>query len=570
MEYIEDFLEIYDYTSAYMKVSDAKAVPPHIKDMIDFLRIKANFGYSNVLSDNPFEQAFWFVGGPESIKIEELEEADINQLIDIIKYTANYFLKAKLYDIAGVVTQEKKYKKYAADNYSAYILSKFNNPVGRKSLGIATMRALYLNRKIRDPVEKQFAHRVFSLQYNDKATSFALKYFVVNTLSAIKSPALKEFIHKIESMTCALDSSISKEEYFLDLIKILIYYYGSTDQPEKYLASIDRYVYFCEEACHRHSPRGYRYLDKALELISADKLKDRYEDKIYELLFLKDDEQKKAYKSMSFVTLPLDENISAWIEKEYNRATEQFQSYRYGAHQLFYLISNFLPMTKKQIDRQLQSRKNTLLDLVNEVRYREDGTIEFESAYATDDEKRKVNTAEILAIDMQIKFNIVLLPFIQNVKADDSLKEVISSVLENNLFVPKDRQNIIYKIILDGFDGNIRKALYDLIPQFEYGLTQFLKSKRIYPVMHRGSHRVPIDLNHMLNGNIHNNKFRDKIAKIIGQNLTITLEYLLCSTYLGNLRNNNYHSGYSDPEEYTIYEAAAFYFMIKAYCFACN
>lgn len=172
-------------------------------------------------------------------------------------------------------------------------------------------------------------------------------------------------------------------------------------------------------------------------------------------------------------------------------------------------------------------------------------------------------------LDLEVKFDILLSPFIYNIKIDESLNSVVSSICENNLFIPPERRHIVNKIIIGGFSKNIRRALYDLIPQFEHGLTCYLKSKGIYPIMYRGSKKVPIDLNHILTSKS-KNKFKEEVVSIIGEALTFELEYLLCNKYFGNLRNNNYHSGYVDLNQYTIYEAAAFYFILGAYCLACE
>ena len=570
MQYIEDYLEKADYELSYIKLSDSKEVPPHIKEAIKTIQVYANFCYSNACSDVPFRQAFWFVNGVESIKIDELSEENANKLLDIINYSNNYFLKAKLYDIASIVLKNKKLKELAAQNYTGYILSNSTNPDKRNTLKIAVKRALFLYNKTNKTEERNVAHKIFSLQMSASSLDFALKYYAATALSAIKSTALNELITNIESLTKKLDLTIAPAEHFLELIEILILYYNQTNQADNYLAAIDRYVLVCIKACNLLSPHGYRYLDKALQLITKDKLKDKYADKINELLFMKDEEQKKVYKNITFIESPLDDAIITDLEKERKSVTSEIQSFQTGAHQLFYLLANFLPISKAELDKGIELRKGGLFDAVNEIKFDGDGTICYESAYATEEEKLQVSIAEILSMNLYIKFGVLLSSFIYNIKIDGNLKEIVESILDNNLFVPSDRKSVIYNIILDGFNRNIRKALYDLIPQFEYGLTQFLKSKGLYPIMYRGSSRFPIDLNHILTSKSTQNKFRSELVEIIGEDLTLELEYLLCNKYLGNIRNNNYHSGYENPEQYTIYEASAFYYIIEAYCMGCD
>ena len=148
MQHIEDYLEETDYELSYLKISSSKEIPSHIREAIKYIQIYANFCYSNAYSDVPFKQAFWFINGVESIKIDELSEENANKLLDIINYSNNYFLKAKLYDIASIVLKNKKLKELAAQNYADYIVANSNNAEKRNTLKIAVKRALFLYNKI--------------------------------------------------------------------------------------------------------------------------------------------------------------------------------------------------------------------------------------------------------------------------------------------------------------------------------------------------------------------------------------------------------------------------------------
>lgn len=570
MQYIEDFLDKADYELSYLKVATDKVIPSEIKDAINYIQTYANFCYTNICSDIPFKQSFCFVNGMRSIKIEELNEENANRLIDIIKYSNNYFLKAKLYDIASIITKNKELKQLAAENYKAHVLSDSNNLNENDTLRIATKRALYLYHKIDKNEEKAFVHSIFSLQLDNTVSAFALKYCTATTLSEIKSSILKEFIPDIELLTSNIDMKVGSAENFLELLKILISYYSSANQSKNYFAAIDKYVLFCVEACNKFSPHRYHYLDDALNLISIDKLKDKYEDKINELLFIKDEEQKKAYQDMPFAEISLPKKLITELENNRKAITSEILSFQNGGQQLCYLLTNLLPTTKTALDKRLEAKKKSILSAINEIAHNKDGTILYESAYATEDEKRQFNIAEKLSSDLGIMWDILLSPFVYNLKIDDHLENMVASVLENNLFVPEERTDIIYKIIMGGLSRNIRKAVYDIIPQFEYGLTHYLKIKNVYPVMYRGSKKVHIDLNHILTSKKTKNKFRDKLVEIIGEDLSLELEYLLCNKFLGNLRNNNYHSGYGDLEKFNVFEVSAFYFILKAYCMGCD
>ena len=57
-----------------------------------------------------------------------------------------------------------------------------------------------------------------------------------------------------------------------------------------------------------------------------------------------------------------------------------------------------------------------------------------------------------------------------------------------------------------------------------------------------------------------------EIAELIGEDLTLTIEYLACRKLSGNLRNEYYHHGHGDTNKFSLDEASLFYFLIKAYC----
>ena len=164
---------------------------------------------------------------------------------------------------------------------------------------------------------------------------------------------------------------------------------------------------------------------------------------------------------------------------------------------------------------------------------------------------------------------MILRHFIYYLKLDESLKTAIKDILANNLFVPTDRVDIVYQIILKGMNRKIREAIYDLISQFEYGCKMFLRNKNIYPVTFINKRRKELDLNHILSSKA-KNKFKDEISSIIGEDLILSIEFVSVRKLSGNLRNRNYHTGYGNPDEFSIYEAALFYYLVEAYCLACE
>lgn len=79
--------------------------------------------------------------------------------------------------------------------------------------------------------------------------------------------------------------------------------------------------------------------------------------------------------------------------------------------------------------------------------------------------------------------------------------------------------------------------------------------------------KVPVDLNKILvqkKGRA--NKFRDALRELLGDNMTLSLEYLACRPLSGNVRNRNYHDGIKKNDSYDLEEVFLFYYLFEAYC----
>ena len=570
MHYLEDYLiEDREY-SLYKLNPQISDIPQDIRDAVSYLRKYANFCYTdNVCQDNPFHQLYSFVDGPESIKIEELTSEQIDRLKAILPLTKHPFILAKICDIIGIASKDAIYQRQAAGYYEKFFRENLNIFDFPHILYISLKRAIFLYHKSNKNGEGTFVEAIFkTIHYNTREQEVCCKYYAAVALSEIKSKLIKNIIPYLEVITTNYDRVFVT--VYIDLLEILISYYSSTHQKDECYHAVDRYVSFCQQASSDFSPYGYEYIDKAISVLSKDQFKEDYDSKINELLFLKEKFHGNLFDSLNMVEHPLDEKLSQKLDQAHQLATEKINSFQSGDQQFLCLLHNFVPVKKTELDKYLENSENSLFNCVNEILFNDDHCIIYESATASEDEKRQVKTAQYLQLDLQVKFSIFLSTFIYNLKVDDSLKTIIADILANNLFVPDDRKTIVSDIIINGFNKNIRKAVYDLISQFEYGLKLYLKEKNKYPVMYRGSHKVEIDTNHMLTNDKKQNKFRETIAEIIGEDLTLTLEYLLCNRFSGNIRNKNYHSGYGDPNQFTIYEAAAFYFIVETYCKGCN
>lgn len=169
----------------------------------------------------------------------------------------------------------------------------------------------------------------------------------------------------------------------------------------------------------------------------------------------------------------------------------------------------------------------------------------------------------------EIIANVYFYVWQKDKKVDNELKEFLKTITRSNVLISNDRSDIVYNILLKGLtDNSYRTCVFDLLAQFENGCRLYLKNYcKLYPTIIKGGQTVNIDLNHMLvQKGSNENKFRQKIAELIGFDLTTNIEYLACRRLTGNLRNNNYHSGYGDIETYTLNEVTLFFMLLKAYC----
>jgi hypothetical protein len=110
------------------------------------------------------------------------------------------------------------------------------------------------------------------------------------------------------------------------------------------------------------------------------------------------------------------------------------------------------------------------------------------------------------------------------------------------------------------------------LSQFEYGCRHYLKvHKKIYPVERKGGREDLVDLNKILvQKGEHENRFRKAMVELLGEDLTLEIEYLSCRPLSANLRNRNYHDGRRTGEGYTLDEMVLFFLLLKAYCLGCD
>ena len=563
---IEDYLKEEKSVGWFSRLHEQSFManlPFEMKDKIDFLLKKLNFSYGRALyQDNPFEPMVIWADGSRSVTVSDLTEEDSACIVDLIKYTSDEFLLAKLFDVLGILTDNNNYKMLSAEHhYNFFKQCVTNDDIGYQG-SLKRFLFLILTTKMYERIEK-FVDEVFDgMKYVNEDQKLIVIYYVGDFCWNYRKQLMPKIITTIENF---IQVYPNVQELELDLVKLVIAYHKSRKEKDEILKWQNKYADICEELNDKMRPHGYKFIKKAIkELDSVE-----HEERINTLRFLLDDAQKKLYDSFTFTP----HKISDEIGKEFDRIRDNFENrlndLEDASSQFLFLISNFNPINDSTIAQELKSREEFIFTrLACEVQFDSNQKIIYDSSEANEDTKLEHDIAEIYRRYCGIYTHIMLYPFIKNLIIDDELKEIILDIINHNLLVPAERRKSVANIIIKALNKEIRRSLYDLISQFEYGCREYLKNyKKLYPMITKGSMTTTIDLNHMLVvKKDKTNKFRSAIGEVLGEDLTLEIEYLSCRPLSANLRNRNYHDGYDDTDQYSCEEIVLLFLLIKAYC----
>ncbi len=531
-------------------------------EIINFLTKKISFHYNdNFNADNPFVPLACFVTGERSAAFEDLTDEDCNYLSSLLEKTEHPLIKGRFYDILGAHSKNKDYTLNAAKCYYDYLISSLL-VVKNYNLRGTLKRFLFLFWKVNKKEFWQKIDDVFhSITYKDFDQKIIFYYTAIQVLRETNQKLKPDYVNAIETEFITLNDP---GEPVLEIIKELADYYKQVNNIEKSKFWRFRFVDICIEA-DKNFRHGYRFLQQAIDLL------DKQEDieKINDLRFLLENSQKKAYNEMQFVSHKLDDSILNDIKKYEETFDNIFSNCLTGAEQFLYFLKYFNPISIDELNKTINRQENTLASICcNNMLFDENGLVIYESSKASASENEEFETSQ--AIHQHLPFSaIVLNKWHKHIKIDNDLQATLADIISHNLFIPKERIKTVYDIILRGLNENkFRQATFELIAQFENGCRVYLKDFcNIYPIIYKGNNPVSIDLNHILvQKSSKTNKNRNKIVEVIGEDLTLNIEYLACRKMSGNLRNRHYHYGYDNPDEYSIYEYTLFFLLIKAYC----
>lgn len=531
-------------------------------EFVNFLIKKLSFHYNHKYSeDNPFTPFASFVTGERSAAFEDLTKEDFDYITNLLEKTEHPLIKGRFYDILGVYSKNKDYILNAATCYYNYFIGSIL-VAKNYNLSGAFKRSLFLFWKVNKKEFWQKIDDVFkSITYKDFDQKIIFYYTAIKVLQEINQKLKQDVVTVIETEFTTINDA---SEPVLEIIKELSNHYKQAHNSENAKFWRIRFADICIEADNKFR-HGYRFLQQAIEVL------DKQEDieKINDLRFLLEKSQKKAYNEMQFVSHELDNSILNDIKKYEETCDKIFSDCATGSCQFLYFLKYFNPISTQQLKESLDIQKNSLsFHCCNNILFDENGLVIYESSTATPAENDEYQIAQ--AIQQHLPFSSIMLNKWQKYrKIDEDLKAILQDITSHNLFIPKERIKTVYDIILRGLNENkFRQATFELIAQFENGCRTYLKDFcNIYPIIYKGNNPVSIDLNHILvqkTSKINNN--RNKIVEVIGEDLTLNIEYLTCRKMSGNLRNRNYHYGYDNPDEYNIYEYALFFLLIKAYC----
>lgn len=531
----------------------AVSMPRNIEDAINFLKGRFNFIYQlNLYQPCPFSPMMVFEE-KRSIQPSDLSEEDIDTALSLLDLTESHALRAKILDVVGFLRKDKELKLQAAEEYYKNF-SEFVNCGKTHEFIPPLQRCLYL---LSQNGKKQNMKSIVIDLLEQKDYSDEVEFSLVFYLS--------EFIPKFASSLMprgisAANTTIDKhldEPISLDIIDNLFPHIKDTNEKEKWKL---RYADIAKKVANRTSPHGYHYLERAASYFSEASTQ------FSELKFLSDEEQKKLYSSldMKSLTFELDNDLSNEAESCRKMMIETMQALPDGTMQFLVFLKYFKPYEVANIENEYQKQKNSIRYLVNNISFNDDGTIGYESAVATDEDKKERIISDIYNLHTVVSCPLTLWPLIDNLKIDQEFTDFMSDLLSHNLFVPNDRYAVVFEKILSGLRKNISDALYYLIPQLEYGFLSYIKDrKHIYP-NHNGN---TININNMLvqKGNSQN-RFRNALLEVLDPSLVQQLEYRLCRKFGGNFRNRSFHSGLSSTTQFNIQEAEAFFLILLVYC----
>ena len=556
-----EYLNLWDESNEFINVENASQ---EMKKHIDYIRSKVNFIYGRDLCvEQPFVHVFVWTNGERSASFEDLTTDDVPKIKSLILNTEDCFLLGKLYDVIGILTNDNNYKVLAAHNLLLYFEQTFKT---HPTYHVAEIlkRSLFLWHGLKD--HKTIENCIKDILEGDLYASNERKVVLLRVLSVFVFKYAKKQMSIVAKAIIDCYDDADASDVLLELAEKVINYFSSNHDEANCNIWRLKYKDTCCQLAEQRMNHGYDYYNKAIKHLDSEE----HEDIINELRFKIDEAQESLYDSMNMqampITLPNDAETEFFNHKK--AVVDSLKNAQDGLSQLVFLLEYIKPRDITSIEKEIAENKSSFLSFVNNIRFNKDKHIEFDSADASEDEKREYDIANSLRMHMWVQHELFIAPFVYYLKNDSTVIELLDDILGHNCFVSCERKEIIKSAFIKGFNKEIKEALFALLSQFEYGCRHYLKvHKRIHTTTIVGSMETPVDLNKMLvKKNGKTNKYRDAIQELVGESMTLSLEYLACRPLSGNIRNRNYHDGINKSDNYDLEEVFLFYYLFEAYC----
>ena len=290
------------------------------KQLIDFLCSKFSFGYGN-----PFKNTFVPLASfdeKRTVLFSDLDETDFLQLEKFLEKTDNIFLLAKINDVLFIRTNKINF----CLNASKYHIEIVKQLCSINKAFLAThflQRALFLLKEINEH-EKIKTNINQILLNNSKLSDHSFSILYNSIFEFIKVTKYNKFKNK-DLITCAENKCVEVSDESLVVIKTIIDYYSSISNKESLNIWLNKYADYCEKLCEIRSPNGYKYVLKAIEMLS--KLYDLNSERINNLEFKNEEEQKKFFEAMNFQSIKIDGEVSEELNKYVDGIVNQFTAH---------------------------------------------------------------------------------------------------------------------------------------------------------------------------------------------------------------------------------------------------
>ena len=529
---------------------DVKTAPREVRDAVAFL-CDNHFPSCNL----DFYQPFLF--SPQCEGNDEVQPTTIpiETVLSILPLTGAHALRARILDVVGFLKKDKALKLQAADEYFENFKELVNREHSHQYVQ-PLKRGLYLCfQNGRKEALPKYIDELLHQSYCSDVTKLSVIQAIVEFVSRFFASRLKEIL-PLSEIGLILDKHPDESLAYNiadDLLKAI------KDPGEKQEWLI-RAIGIAKRVANQESPHGYRYLEQVAKHL------DRSSEQYSELKFLIEAEQRKLYDSLNtkLTQIPPNEQTLNGLQAQKECFISYMQAMPNGCMQWILFLKYFTPYNIEELEQRYEENKSAMYNLFNNICFNDDKTIAYESAVASDEDKREYSISDLYNVHLSAIYFMIIQPFLDHVKNDRTMYALWEEIVRHNAFIPQGRHSLVLNKIILGLHKNICEALFYLIPQLEYGFFQYIKcEKRIYPERNGN----PINLKHMLvKKGASENLFRDAILEVLDPSLVQHLEYRLCRKLGGNIRNQNYHSGVASTAPYNPIEAEAFFLILLVYC----